>query len=83
MESEEARGEMVDHNYNIARRHYSFNVLRNTLDSLMRGLFGDETACLGCAVKNYRNIVYLNTGKDHLNGSLFDHSVINTSMAEG
>ena len=83
MESAEARAEMVEHNYNIARRHYSFNVLRNSLDALMRGLFGDEEACLGCTVKNYRNIVYLDPGKDRLKGALNEHPVRDASMADG
>ena len=32
---------MVDRNYAIARRHYSYTVLRERLSMLLRSLFGD------------------------------------------
>ena len=83
LESPEARDEMVNHNFKIACRHYSFTVLRNQLDLHMRSLLDDEEACLGCTVKNYRNIVYLDAGKDRLNGVLHDRPIRNASIAEG
>jgi glycosyltransferase involved in cell wall biosynthesis len=76
MESPQARDEMVEHNFKIARRHYSFSILRNELESLMRGLFGDGATCLGCSVKNYRNIVYLDPGKTRLNSALYERPVL-------
>ena len=36
------RNAMVDHNYAIARRHYSYAVLRERLSVLLRNVFGDN-----------------------------------------
>ncbi len=41
--------EMVDRNYTIARRHYSYTILRERLSMLLRSLFGDEVAHLAPA----------------------------------
>jgi hypothetical protein len=71
LESPEARNEMVDHNFEIARHHFSFNVLRNRLELLMRGLLGDEEVCLGCTLKHYRNIIYLEAGKGRMQDASF------------
>ena len=68
LESSPARQEMVDHNFSIASRHFSFHVLRNKLDLVMRGLLGDEGTCLECISKRYRNIIFFNTEKNLLRG---------------
>ncbi|MGD9098558.1 MAG: hypothetical protein PVF97_10760, partial [Desulfobacterales bacterium] len=43
----ERRNAMVDRNYAIARRHYSYTVLRERLSMLLRSLFGDAVDHLG------------------------------------
>ena len=45
----ERRNAMVDRNYAIARRHYSYTVLRERLSMLLRSLFGDAVDHLGPA----------------------------------
>ena len=40
LESTSRRKEMVDHNYEIARRHYSYSVLQSKLISLLINFFG-------------------------------------------
>jgi hypothetical protein len=40
---------MVDRNYAIARRHYSYRVLRERLSTLLRNLFGEAVDHLAAA----------------------------------
>jgi len=42
LESPEKREKMVNHNYEIATRHYSYSVLRKSLNSLFINFFGIE-----------------------------------------
>ena len=41
--SSERRKQMVNHNYQVAARYYSYAVLRRSLDTLMTNFFGMET----------------------------------------
>jgi len=36
---------MVDHNYRVAARHYSYGILRERLGSLMLNFFGMDNGC--------------------------------------
>jgi len=38
--SNQRREQMIDHNYQVARRYYSYSVLRRWLDTLMTNFFG-------------------------------------------
>jgi glycosyltransferase involved in cell wall biosynthesis len=38
--SEKQKNQMVDHNYQVAQRYYSYSVLRGRLDTLMTNFFG-------------------------------------------
>ena len=49
LSSPDRRDAMVDRNYAIARRHYSYAVLREKLSTLLRNLFGDAVAHLAPA----------------------------------
>lgn len=40
LENQESRQKMVDHNYEIAKRHYSYEFLRRRLDFLLTNFFG-------------------------------------------
>jgi len=40
--SAERKEKMVNFNYEIAARHYSYNLLRNRLNTIMTGFFGDS-----------------------------------------
>jgi glycosyltransferase involved in cell wall biosynthesis len=42
LEDECLRGEMVEHNYQMARRHYSFQMLERRLGTLLAECFGEE-----------------------------------------
>ncbi len=44
--SPQRRKEMVEHNYKVAARHFSYNVLRESLDTLLAGLLGNTMAPL-------------------------------------
>ncbi len=46
LKSPERRKEMVEHNYTLAARHFSYNVLRQNLDTLLAGLMGNTMAPL-------------------------------------
>lgn len=46
LESTQHRREMVTHNYAVATRHFSYNVLRQSLDALLAGLLGNTVAPL-------------------------------------
>jgi len=44
LESRHRREQMVDHNYDVASRHFSYAVLRNRIDGIMTHFFGDSGA---------------------------------------
>jgi glycosyltransferase involved in cell wall biosynthesis len=46
LESSKRRKTMVDNNYSIASRHYSYSVLRNQLTAMMKSFFGDSVGRL-------------------------------------
>ncbi len=46
LQSPEKRQAMVDHNYTVAARHFSYKVLRQNLDVLLTNLLGDTVAPL-------------------------------------
>jgi mannosylglucosylglycerate synthase len=46
LESPDLKDRMVNHNYAIAARHYSYNVLRHRLNAILNGFFGDDVTRL-------------------------------------
>jgi glycosyltransferase involved in cell wall biosynthesis len=46
LDSPRRRQEMVEHNYRLAARHFSYGVLRQNLDTLLVNLLGDSVAPL-------------------------------------
>ena len=46
LSSPERRGQMVDTNYAIAAQHYSYSRLRERLNAMLAGLFGEAVAPL-------------------------------------
>lgn len=46
LESQERREKMVNYNYEIASRHYSYSVLRSQLDAILSHFFGTTTTPL-------------------------------------
>ena len=42
LESSKRRKSMVNNNYQIATRHYSYSVLRNQLTAIIKTFFGDS-----------------------------------------
>ncbi len=47
LDSPRRRRQMVEHNYAVARKHYSYTVLMNRLNGVLHHLFGDDIAPLG------------------------------------
>ncbi|MFC1877419.1 glycosyltransferase [Thermodesulfobacteriota bacterium] len=60
LESPERKEAIVNHNYAIAARSYSYDVLRNRLDFIMRELFRDNHLKPSTHREEPPNIVYLN-----------------------
>jgi len=46
LESPERRGKMVNYNYEVATRHYSYSVLRTQLSAILNHFFGNSVAHL-------------------------------------
>jgi len=42
LESREKRERMIDYNYDVAARHYSYSILRTHLNAILSGFFGDS-----------------------------------------
>ncbi|MBW2640302.1 MAG: hypothetical protein JRE10_09120 [Deltaproteobacteria bacterium] len=40
--SNQRKDQMVDHNYQVAKRYYSYSILRRWLNTLMSNFFGME-----------------------------------------
>ena len=51
LESPRRAAEMVDHNYEIARQHFSYGVLRDQLDAVIDQAFGPEQVVQNTVVK--------------------------------
>lgn len=45
LKSSDRKEKMVNHNYEIAARHYSYSVLQKRLDSIMINFFGESQLC--------------------------------------
>lgn len=59
MESTERREKMVNYNYEVAARHYSYSVLRTRLNAIMNYFFGDSVKQLYGKAPFMKNKDYL------------------------
>ena len=59
LESPKRRKAMVNSNYQIATRHYSYSVLRNQLTAILKSFFGDAVAALSARKSRSRPKGYL------------------------
>ena len=59
LESTHRTQTMVDNNYQIAARHYSYSVLRSQLTATIRMFFGDTVEPLTAAAPENKNDGYL------------------------
>jgi hypothetical protein len=59
LESTHRTQTMVDNNYQIAARHYSYSVLRSQLTATIRMFFGDSVEPLTANAPDFRNDGYL------------------------
>jgi glycosyltransferase involved in cell wall biosynthesis len=59
LESSRRRKKMVDNNYQIASRHYSYSVLRSQLTATIRMFFGDSVGPLTAATRDSKDNGYL------------------------
>jgi len=61
LESRERRQKMVNNNYEVAWRHYSYSVLRNQLSAIINDFFNDhEHQQLFNKISDQRRVIYLN-----------------------
>jgi len=60
MDSPERREKMVNYNYEVAARHYSYSVLRNRLNDIMNYFFGDSVKQLSGKAQSPENKHYFN-----------------------
>ena len=60
LESSERREHMVNHNYKIAARHYSYSVLCNQLNAALCSFFGNSVIQLSGAMQFFENNAHLN-----------------------
>jgi mannosylglucosylglycerate synthase len=59
LESPAQREKMVNLNYEIASRHYSYSVLRNHLNSIINEIFSESTQRLSNKLSERNNVIYL------------------------
>ncbi|MDY6791089.1 MAG: glycosyltransferase family 4 protein [Thermodesulfobacteriota bacterium] len=59
LQSPERREQMVNYNYKIAARHYSYSVLCNQLNAALRSFFGNSVVQLSRATQISENNVHL------------------------
>ena len=59
LESSARRKKMVNNNYQIATRHYSYSVLRNQLTAILKMFFGDSVEALTARVPHSKSEGYL------------------------
>jgi glycosyltransferase involved in cell wall biosynthesis len=60
IESSERREQMVNHNYKIAARHYSYSVLCSQLNAALSSLFGNSITQLSGAIEIFKNNTFSN-----------------------
>jgi len=65
MDSPERREKMVNYNYEVAARHYSYSVLRNRLNDIMNYFFGDSVKQLSGKAALIKNKDYLHIIPQH------------------
>jgi glycosyltransferase involved in cell wall biosynthesis len=61
LESPTRREKMVNLNYEVASRHYSYSVLRNQISTIMNDFFSEYEQRHSNKLSGRRNIVYLKT----------------------
>ncbi len=61
LESPTRREKMVNHNYEVASRHYSYSVLRNQISTIMNDFFSEYEQPHSNKLSGRHNIVYLKT----------------------
>jgi hypothetical protein len=64
LESPKLREKMVNTNYEVASRYYSYGVLRNQLNSMMNEFFHGPEQYLSHTSLDSPNIIYLETKKE-------------------
>jgi len=59
LESSERREQMVNYNYKIAARHYSYSVLCSQLNAVLCSFFGNSVLQLSGAMQFFENNAHL------------------------
>jgi len=67
------REKMVNLNYEVASRHYSYSVLRNHINTIMNDFFSESEQRLSNKLSDRHNVIYLKTDPPPVNSdSLYD-----------
>jgi len=70
LESDERRTQMVNLNYEIAKRHFSYSVLRNKLAAIMEDFFGDAAQPVEKRIEYPQNVVHLQLDEHKMDNRL-------------
>jgi glycosyltransferase involved in cell wall biosynthesis len=75
LESPTRREKMVNLNYEVASRHYSYSVLRNQISTIMNEFFGEYEQRYSNKLSGLHDVVYIKTDSPPVNSdSLYDGS---------
>ena len=77
MESPELKEKMVNTNYEVASRHYSYSVLRNQLNTMMNGFSFQQEKQISNNGSDSQQVIYLKRGPSPVH---YDRSMHNVTM---
>ena len=77
IESPELKEKMVNTNYDVASRHYSYSVLRNQLNTMMGDFSFQQEQQLSSNVSDSRHVIYLKRGPSPVHD---DRSMLNVTL---
>jgi glycosyltransferase involved in cell wall biosynthesis len=77
MESPELKEKMVNTNYEVASRHYSYSVLRNQLNTMMNGFSFQQEKQISNNGSDSQHVIYLKRGPSPVH---YDRSMHNVTM---
>ena len=80
LNSSQRREKMVNNNYQIAARHYSYSILRSQLSATVKMFFGDEVESLTAAAPDPKNQDYLNIDSQMVGYKRYDSSACQVNI---
>ncbi|MDH4205162.1 MAG: hypothetical protein OEV45_06505, partial [Desulfobacteraceae bacterium] len=77
IESPKLKEKMVNTNYKVASRHYSYSVLRNQLNTIMNDFSFQQEKQISNKVSDSQHVIYLKRGPSPVH---YDRSMHNVTM---